>query len=763
MMSRRVTVALMLLQLAAARGLTAEESAFDRDVRPILEKRCVSCHHGENAKGELSLETREAFLKGGASGPLVIDGKVEESLLVEVISGSEPQMPQVGPKLTEREVKVIRDWVASGAEFPEGVKLTDRSKEGKWWALLPLSAQEPPKTGEGWARNPIDRFVFQKLSDEGLTPSPEADRRTLIRRLSFDLLGLPPSPEEVNRFLADERPTAYEELVDQMLSSPHYGERWGRHWLDLVHFGETHGYDKDKVRPNAWPYRDYVIESLNQDKPYSRFIREQIAGDILYPGDPVGIRATGFLAAGPWDFVGHVELREGTVDKDITRSNDRDDFVATVMSTCMSLTVHCARCHDHKFDPITQTDYYRLQAVFAGIDRGDRPTVVLEDLLQQRRDVERKITETKAAIAKAEGEKQPIEELKKTLETVEKELKEMPPAERDFVYASKPIAAPRPIHLLARGNVRSPQALMLPGALESLEGLSSDLNIANLDHEGERRAGLAEWLTKPENGLFRRSIVNRVWQYHFGRGIVDTPSDFGRMGSMPTHPELLEWLAANFQKEGESLKKLHRLIVTSATYRQVSDARPDGDAKDAGNQWLWRANRQRLDAESVRDAMLFVSGRLDLRMGGPSDRQFYFKDDHSPVYDYEKFDVETEAGARRSVYRFLVRSVPDPWMETLDCADPSIQTPKRNSTLTPLQALSLMNGKFVLSQSRHLAKRIESMTTDSTEQVRELFRITVCREPDAEELAAVLTYREKNGLAESCRWMLNGNEFLFVD
>lgn len=758
-----VTVALLLAFPATVRTSAAEESIFEKQVRPILEKRCLSCHHGEHAKGELSLESRELLLKGGSSGPIVVPGSVENSLLVDVLSGAKPRMPKTGPKLSEREVATIRDWVAAGADFPEGITLQDRSKEEKWWALLPLNPHGPPNVGEDWAENPVDQFIFQKLSEQGLSPSPQADRRTLIRRLSFDLLGLPPSPEQVERFLADERPDAYGDLVDRLLDSPHYGERWGRHWLDLVHFGETHGYDKDKVRPNAWPYRDYVIQALNEDKPYSRFIQEQIAGDVLFPEDPVAIRATGFLAAGPWDFVGHVELREGTVDKDITRSNDRDDFVATVMSTCMSLTVHCARCHDHKFDPITQSDYYRLQAVFAGIDRGDRPTSVDRDLLKRRHELERQLAEAKNSLAKAETDKQPLEELKQQLESLEQQLKSLPPAEQDFFYAPKPLSNPRPIHLLARGNVRSPQELMQPGTLAGLEGLSGDLAIANPDSEGERRASLARWLSQPANGLFRRSIVNRIWQHHFGRGIVDSPSDFGRMGSLPTHPELLEWLADNFQKEGESLKKLHRLIVTSATYRQTSDARPDGDAKDAGNQWLWRANRQRLDAESVRDAMLFVSGRLDPRMGGPSDRLFFFKDDHSPIYDYEKFDVESEQGTRRTVYRFLVRSVPDPWMETLDCADPSIQTPRRNSTLTPLQALSLMNGKFVLSQSRHLAERIKQLTDKPHEQTRQLFQLALCRDPDEEESSAVTTYAEKYGLPETCRWILNGNEFLFVD
>ncbi len=764
MRGRWVILFLISCTLSESRDVTAEEPLF-LQVKGILERRCVSCHHGEHAKGGLSLETRDQFATGGSTGPIVTPENLAASPLLEVLSGDSPRMPKSGPKLTQQEMETIRNWVTAGANFPERETLQDRSKEEKWWSLQPLSRPELPSEGEGWAKNPIDRFVFQKLTEQGLSPSPEADRRILIRRLSFDLLGLPPTPEEVEVFLKDPRDDAYEDLVDRILSSPHYGERWGRHWLDIVHFGETHGYDKDKVRPNAWPYRDYVIQSFNEDKPYSQFIREQIAGDLLFSDNPDGIIATGFLAAGPWDFVGHVELREGTVDKEITRSNDRDDIVATVMSTCLSLTVHCARCHDHKFDPISQVDYYRLQAVFSGIDRGDRPAVVDQELLQKRQNLERQIGEVKGAVTSAESEKNEtaLNDLRSKLQKLEEDLKALPSAESRFVYAPRPLTAPRPIHLLARGNVRTPRELMEPGTLTGLTGLTGELNIAHPDVEAERRAGLAEWLTHPKNGLFRRSIVNRVWQSHFGRGIVDSPSDFGRMGSLPTHPELLEWLANYFQQEGESLKKLHRLIVTSATYRQVSLSRPDGERKDAGNQWLWRANRQRLDAESIRDAMLQVSGRLDPRMGGPSDRHFYFKDDHSPVYDYEKFDVDSEQGSRRSVYRFLVRSVPDPWMETLDCADPSIQTPKRNSTLTPLQALSLMNGKFVLAQAEHLARRIEKNSSDPADQVRSLFLLALGREPEPEELAAVSSYRIRHGSVETCRWILNSNEFLFVD
>ena len=350
-------------------GLFANES------RPILERRCVGCHSEANPKGKLTLANAAGLRRGGEGGPAIEPGQPDESLLVEKIVGSKPAMPKNAVPLAAGEIEAIRRWIESGARWPEGLVLKDRKFDGEtWWSLRPLRRPEIPKTKlSGWVRTPIDAFILAGLDARGLKPSPEADRRTLIRRVTFDLTGLPPSPDEVESFVKDARPDAYERVVDRLLSSPSYGERWARHWLDLAHYGDTHGYDKDKRRDHAWPYRDYVIDALNRDTPYARFVEEQLAGDVLFPGDPRGVVATGFIAAGPWDFVGHAELREGTVEKEKTRLLDRDDMVTTTITTFASLTVHCARCHDHKFDPIPQRDYYRLQAVFAGVERGDRP------------------------------------------------------------------------------------------------------------------------------------------------------------------------------------------------------------------------------------------------------------------------------------------------------------------------------------------------------------------------------------------------------
>ena len=898
----------------------------------------------------------------------------------------------------------------------------DADRKSDHWAFKPATRQSVPKVkNEAWPRNPIDRFILARLDAEGLAPSLEADRRTLIRRLNFDLTGLPPTPEEVEAFLADQGSDAYEKVVDRLLKSPRYGERWARHWLDVVHYGESHGYDKDKPRLNAWPYRDYVIRSFNDDKPYSRFVQEQLAGDVLFPDTADGVVATGFIAAGPWDFVGHVELPESKTDGLIARYNDRDDMVMNAMSTFLSLTVHCARCHDHKFDPITQEEYYSLQAVFAGVDRADRPLDTDPTVAVQRRafmterkkleirqkqlaeilakttgpeveqsdgrlkalreqrdalpkpakespgngyhsaieptpDVEKwvgidlarvfvidevrlvparptdfpdtlgfgfpkrfrieasddmqfasrqilldktaedypnpgdvvvsvpaknvkarfvRVTATRlwertkdyvfalgelqvmsgtsnvafgarvTALDSIEGgrwgkeklvdnfdsrkplvgpaeppeivakrkelereikqatderetalealldpqTKSDVADVRSRLERLNKEIDALPKPQR--VYAASkdfksegsftPPDSPRPVHFLRRGDVKRPGRLVPPGALSCVPGLDASLEVADPTEEATRRAALANWVTHPRNMLTRRSIVNRVWQYHFGRGVVDTPNDFGHMGSMPTHPELLDWLAFWFLDNGESLKRLHRLIVTSATYRQRSggvveswsDDRtsrvhhsvtpPLHYSADSDNHLLWRMNRTRLDAESYRDALLFLNGKLDLTMGGPSQQQFYFKDDHSPVYDYTQFDVDNPASQRRSIYRFIVRSVPDPFMECLDSADASLLTAKRNVTLTALQALSTLNNPFVVRQCEHFAERLKASTPTASDQVRMAFRLALNREPTEVELRLMSNHAQKHGLANTCRVLVNSSEFVFID
>ncbi len=777
-MPRRLLLATLCCLALAAHGEAAD--LFHDKIAPLLESRCLSCHNAHKKRGGLDLSTRTSALAGGENGTGLVPGAAAKSRLVQMVGGANPRMPRSGPKLSAGEVAQLRRWIDTGAAWPASVTLAARAASGEqtWWSLRPLVRPAVPATKQRWGRTAIDAFILAGLEARGLRPAPEADRRTLIRRLTFDLHGLPPTPAEVEAFLVDRAPDAYERLVDRLLAAPAYGERWGRHWLDVAHYGDTQGYDKDKRRDFAWPYRDWVIRAFNSDLPYTDFIRQQIAGDVLRPGDPDGVIATGFVVAGPWDFVGHVELREGTIDKEKTRLNDRDDMVSNTLGTFMSLTVGCARCHDHKFDPIPQKDYYRLQAVFAGVERGNRPlrtTEVVErrkqmfgergQLVAKRAAAMKRIqalsspelvrldaelAKARAALARiavhagspspsngyhsaimpsadavkwvqvdlgavtaidevrlfparptdfpdspgfgfpgrfrveisdepafrgprgladhtradfaspgdnpyripAKGEKgryvrvtatrlwkrlndyvfalaevqvisggknvakgKPVSafdsieagrwsrrylvddfdsrfrlpdnsDAKKakafeerlslaeqvySLEEKRTRLADalIPAALRQeraridvrlaavdralasgasgpMVYAVQPIP-PRPIWVLHRGDVEQRKQTVSAGALACVQGLAADFTFARPE-EGARRVALADWIADERNALTWRSIVNRVWHYHFGRGIVDTPSDFGRNGSRPTHPELLDWLAVEFPR-----------------------------------------------------------------------------------------------------------------------------------------------------------------------------------------------------------------------
>jgi hypothetical protein len=970
----------------------ADSALFTDKVAPLLQKRCLSCHDGQKKRGGLDLSTREGLLAGGENGAAVTIGKSAQSPLMQKVSGPNARMPKQGAKLSADEVTTLARWIDAGAPWPSGVRLAAE----QWWSLRPLS--RPPLRAvrdNDWLRNGVDAFILAGLESRGLRPSPAADRATLIRRLTFDLHGLPPTPEEIDAFVRDADPRAYEKLIDRRLASPRYGERWGRHWLDVVHYGDTHGYDKDKRRDFAWPYRDYAIAAFNGDKPYKRFIEEQIAGDVLYPGEPRGVIATGFVTAGPWDYVGHVELREGTVDKEKTRVLDRDDMVSNTIATFDSLTVHCARCHDHKFDPIPQQDYYRLQAVFAGVERGDRAYFTPQRLAElkrvtaerdraagvlaglRRRSAENispeilwldvrlnrqreELTALPAQVAGLSpsngyhsgvepkpdvtkwvqidlGRRLPIEAIRlvparptdfpdtpgfgfpqrfrvelsdlpdfrgttvvvdqsaadftnagdvplvlrptgissrfirvtatrlwqrggdyvfalaevqvdsggknvargakvTALDSIEagrwstrylvdgfdsrhvlpdlaapgtetvlqrrqqleaairqdersrealldavtppKLKAELTRAEAHFaamdtavttltagdkVYAVVPIP-PRSIWVLHRGNVEQHRDLVTPGALACVAGPDPDFKLDDLRNEGPRRAALARWITDSRNPLTWRSIANRIWQYHFGRGLVDTPNDFGRNGALPSHPELLDWLAVEFRDGGGSFKKMHKLILLSSAYRQASAHRPECAAVDADNRFVWRMNRQRLDAEEVRDTVLAVSGKLNLAMGGPGFELFRFKDDHSPVYDHTALEkIHDPATYRRTVYRFTVRSVPNPFLDCLDCADPNINTPVRNSTLTALQALALLNDPFMIRQAEYFAERVKRISTESGGQVEAAYRLALGRAPRPEERAALMDFAAKHGLAAACRLVFNMNEFVFID
>ena len=986
--------ALLLIPTGGTTRAADKPIDYARDVKPILAKHCYSCHGSEKQKSGLRLDRRAEALKGGDSGASIVPGKSGESLLLHLASGKDLDRVMPPPKaerLTSEQLATLKAWIDQGAKWPDDGSATENAAD--WWSLKPIVKPPVPKLDNAKVtiRDEIDAFILAKLAEKGLTPTPEADRRTLIRRLCFDLIGLPPTPEEVDAFVKDNTAAAYEKLVDALLASPRHGERWARHWLDVVHFGETHGYDKDKPRPNAWPYRDYVIRAFNADKPYGRFVQEQIAGDVLFPGTVDGIEALGFLSAGPWDFIGHAELPESKIDGKIARHLDRDDFVANTIGTFMSLTVHCAQCHNHKFDPISQEDYYSLQAAFAAIDRTDKTYDPDPLTAAKRTDLETKAKAARAKIDAIEAEarkragkefdildrqiaeaKQPAgspraefgyhsalsskqddvkwvqvdlgspvkldrvvlrpchddfndigdgfgfpirfkveaaadpafktgltvlldrtatdvpnpglatvttmaggkearylrltatklasrlpndfilalaeleafdadgknvaagktvfaldsieaparwrksnltdgifpagkvtaDELAKLTERrdallrnaldaptagdlkaatvarddAEQELRKLPATRRtafvgavhtgsgNFVGTGPAGGKPRPIYMLPRGDVTKPAKEVGPGAIAAIPGLHGRFALPPNHPEGDRRAALARWLTEPTNPLTWRSIVNRVWQYHFGRGLVDTPNDFGKMGQLPTHPELLDWLAADFRDNGMSLKRLHKLIVMSATYRQ-SSASQDAAAKlDVDNRYLWRQYRRKLEAEAIRDSILFVSGKLDLAMGGPSFQDFIVeKPEHSPHYEYHLHDPEDPKSHRRAVYRFIVRSKSQPFMAALDCADPSLAVDKRNQTLTPQQALALLNSRLTLTMAKHLAARVEKLAADDAGRVVAAYRLAFGRNPSATERDALTAYVKEHGLPNACRLILNLNEFVFVD
>ncbi|MFT5468885.1 MAG: hypothetical protein ACI8UO_003998 [Verrucomicrobiales bacterium] len=566
------------------------------------------------------------------------------------------------------------------------------------WAYQPLMPIEPSA-----GVHPIDGFVGEHLEQAGLKSNPPADRRTLIRRLYFDLHGLPPTPEAIDSFLADstDDDAAVASLIQQLLGEPAYGERWARHWLDVVRYSESQGFERDKFRPNFWHYRDYVIQSFNSDKPYKRFAQEQVAGDVLQPFTKEAIIATGFLVAGPWDEVGNSQKSQ--VMKRRVREEDLEDVIAVVGQTFLGVTINCARCHDHKFDPISAKDYYAFKAVFEGIRHGERD---------------------------AFGEK---------------------------VYAANR-QDPGPTHFLERGDTNLQGEVIAPAGLSALSG---DLGLAPTVKDAERRLKFAEWLTAEENPLFARTIVNRIWHYHFGAGLVKTPNDLGVSGGDPSHPELLDWLAAEFVRQGYSLKKLHTLILTSQTWRQSSDSQPAAAEKDADNRLLWRFAPKRLEAEAMRDSMLAISGELNRKVGGPSVQPFDLVIDNTHFYTF-KDSGEPEFN-RRTIYRAQIASLRDSLMDSLDCPSIGLKAPARSETATPVQALSLMNNSFVDRQCQKFAERLVAENPRSFKaQIKRAFLLALGRSPTAEEMEKSVALRGEHSLEEVCWALLNSTEFIFV-
>ncbi len=751
--------------LMVAGRATAPVASREAGVAVLLARNCLECHNSSDRKGGLDLSRRERALRGGDSGIVLKPGDPDDSLLVKrVDSGEMP--PEDRTKLSAHDSKLLRDWIKAGAKWSADpidpfLYTSDRRAGYNWWSLQPLRAVEPPRVGR--PVNPIDTFILHRLEKAGLEPSPEANRRTLIRRLSFDLVGLPPTPEEVDEFVRDPDPRAYEHLADRLLDSPHYGERWARHWLDIVRFGESQGFERNKLRPSAWKYRDFVVEAFNSDLPYDEFIRWQIAGDVLRPDDPLAVVASGFLALGPYDLTAY---NNGTLDmRAFAREEELEGLVGTVSQSFLGLTVNCSRCHDHKFDPITQKEFYQFSAALGGTyQAGERECLT---------DAARSAVEKRVAAIQAE-----IDDLTGRERTADQRQKRQLAARRSRLESVATLLKGGPVHttaprqpdawrILARGDFRQPGEVVGPRGIAAFASVSPDWGIPENAPEADRRKALAEWTAHPNNPLTPRVIVNRLWGYHFGEGLVRTPSDFGFQGGLPSHPELLDWLAGQLVHPPDgrawSLKRIQRLIVTSAAYRQSSRAVPNAAEADSDNRLVWRRPPQRLEAETFRDAVLAVSGDLDPRIGGPGYRDFTI----SSAGDNETYTVFDAIGPefnRRSLYRTCVRAGTSPLLDTLDCPDPSVPTPRRSVTSTPLQALSLLNDTFIEHYAGRFAERLRrEAPEDTAAQVRRAYALAFARRPADDEAAVGQRFVAQYGLAQFCVVLFNASEFLFVD
>jgi len=938
------TAALLLplalsLQPASARQTPAARAALGRQAASVISLKCLSCHNSEKRAGGIDLTTRATAERAGVLAP---GGRLVRAV-------SEGRMPPSG-RLPASEATLLRDWAAAGAAYPIP-KLARTDPAGlPLWSFQPVRKPSvPPTPFDKLAANPIDRFVFAKLAAKGLGPSPPADRLTLIRRVTVDLTGLPPTPDEIDAFLKDRSPNAYEKVVDRLLASTAYGERWARHWLDVVRYGESNGYEQNHLRMNAWPYRDYVIRAFNQDKPWTDFVVEQLAGDYVGKGNPDVEAATGFLVAGVHDTVG-IQEEQGTRQQ---RSNDLDDIVSTTGAAFLGLTVGCAKCHDHKFDPVPQRDFYRLAACFAGVRHGERP--LFPRTPEQTREMEtlsEKISAANDAINALDAEARtaatnvsrqrgtpfadrpavsarrnedtfpaaPARFVRFTITTTRDntepcldelqvfgpagprnlalalqgakatassllpgfavhtvdhlndgkfgnefswisatrssgwariELPRVEPVNRvvwsrdgaeiprfddrlatayrieisldgttwktvstemgragssDYVHPDQLLRAmsdeqrkrrtdlkaelerlkqdyfklnnagnayigqftePDTTYLLRRGDVMQRGDIVKPGPLSQCESVADEFEPLDDKPEPERRLALAKWIADEKNPLTARVIVNRVWQGHFGRGIVGTPSDFGRNGERPTHPELLDWLASEFSSPsgdpyacGWRLKKLHKTMVMSYTYRQSPVSNPHGTKADAGNQLLWRGPLRRMEAEPLRDAVLQTSGKLDRRMGGPGYLLYKYRVVNVAIYEpLEQYGPETW---RRSIYQQAARGIHDELLSTFDCPESSQRAPKRDSTTTALQSLAMLNGPFLLQQAGFFAARVTKEAGPSPDaQVRRAFTLAFGRPPDAAESRDAAALVKRLGLPALCRALLNASEFMY--
>jgi hypothetical protein len=786
---------LSLAALVTAVSADSRTDFFEAKIRPLLIERCESCHDRQ-AKGGLRLDSRRGFTRGGRSGTVVVAGKPEKSLLFLAVSGQHKKlkMPPDDP-LEPQEIAALGTWIRDGAIWPEtSITTTDRAygiteADRKFWSFQPVKRPDIPQVERStWRENPVDAFILAKLTEHDLSPGAQATRRTLIRRATFDLLGLPPSPEEIDAFVGDESPRAWQNLVDRLLSSRHYGERWGRHWLDVVRYADTAGDAADFPVPEAYKYRNYVIDAFNKDKPYDQFVREQIAGDLL-PSDSDEQHweqtiATGYIAISRRIGVSPQNLRHITIE----------DTLDNLGKTFLGLTIGCARCHDHKFDPIPTDDYYALFGIFdssvyphAGAEhkpwRQDFAYRIgkaeSDRVLKPHRD-ELEVWNRKERVKLEEYrdfQRKKITDPTKTREKAWQAVLAMRQERRPFAEAFPNLEVayaiqegdPHDVPVHRAGDPRSRGEIVRRGFLQILGGQKLPPKST-----GSGRRELANWLTDPANPLTARVMVNRIWHWHFGRGLVSTTSDFGVRGTPPTHPELLDFLASHFVRHGWSIKDLHRLIMLSRTYQLSSADIPANSDVDPDNLLLWRANRRRLDAEQIRDSILTFSGQLDLAPGGrhPFDHRLtYFFRQHEPFVG----DFPTN---RRSVYMMQQRIRKNDYLDLFDGPDGNIPASQRRSTTTTLQALFLINSQFLHQQSAATAKRIVESADRNEARITRTYSTIFGRNPTADETTQTLAFLDElreqvtdrsSANTDSRIWgsllrgMLSSNEFIFID
>jgi hypothetical protein len=834
---------------------------FVKQIQPIFHKHCYLCHGQEVQEDGFRLDIKRHALAGSDNGKVIVPGDANASRLVELISGTGedgrfmPPSDEARP-LSKSEVALIRAWIDSGAVWADGVDPVEE-EQTDLWSFAPVRRPAIPSfRRKTWVRNPIDAFILARLEAAGMPPAAPAHPRALIRRTYFDLLGLPPTTDDAERvataFVKSPEEPNLERLVDRLLASPHYGERWGRHWLDLVRYADSNGYEVDGEKPMAWKYRDYVVRALNKDTPYNRLILEQLAGDELEDANPETVIATGFYRVGPWDAERGASAQPSEVLAE--RYNELDDMVSTTSQVFLGVTMGCARCHDHKFDPLTSRDYYSIAAIFSPLKRERNGRAELTRIAAPARDLpsknraDQRVAELKqqiksltaplrsgvlesaeiklpaeAVVAFKTSAEQRNEDQKKLVQRhageFDKEVadalqrekvatrflsaeavqqhnsaeEEIADLQNRFNFPQgyfffEPSSKPPVSHLLVRGNPKQPGEVVepaVPAAMIAPLGKQQPKFESADEFTSRRRISLARWIAGSDNPLTSRVIVNRVWQYHFGLGLVRTPSDFGRRGAPPTHPELLDWLAHWFVHDADwSLKKLHRLILTSNAYR-MSKLHNEAHAQtDPANQLLWRFPYRRLEAEAIRDSMLAVSGRLNRQLYGPSMYPHVSAESRRSGYDpnsvWKEFN-EPDA-SRRTIYAYVKRTLIVPLLDTLDFCDTTRSADRRDITTVAPQALELLNGEFANRQARHFADRlIDEAGHDVDRQIAQGYRLALSRPATSAEQATLKEFwsrerkellnskqtseaeADRQALVQVCRALFNLNEFVYTD